>query len=135
MPRTTARPLPTSFLRLEPLTRTCPACGHGLAADYRNSRCVTTLDGVCRLDLLIRRCHRRGCGRSLAPCRPEAEGRLALPHHEFGLDVVAHVGALRYAQHRSVPEIHQALTAGGVVLAPRTVTNLLDRCDELLALA
>jgi hypothetical protein len=135
MPRTTARPLPTSFLDLEPLTRACPVCGHALAADYRNTRCVTTLDGVCRLDLLIRRCHRRGCARHLAPFRPEAEGRLALPHHEFGLDVIAHVGALRYAEHRSVPEIHRALTARGVVLAERTVTNLLDRYDELLALA
>jgi len=135
MPRTTARPLPTSFLDLEPLTRACPACGHGLAADYRNTRCVTTLDGICCLNLLVRRCHRRGCDRYLVPFRPEAEGRLALPHHEFGLDVMAHVGALRYAQHRSIPEIHQALTARGVVLAPRTVTNLLDRYDELLALA
>jgi hypothetical protein len=54
MPRTTARPLPTSFLDLEPLTRTCPACGHALAADYRNSRTLTTLDGVCRLKPLPR---------------------------------------------------------------------------------
>jgi hypothetical protein len=135
MPRATARPLPTSFLDLEPLTRVCPACGHALAADYRNTRCVTTLDGVCCLNLLIRRCHRRGCDRHLVPFRPEAEGRLALPHHEFGLDVMAHVGALRSARHRSVPEIHRALTARGVVLAQRTVTNLLDRYDELLALA
>jgi hypothetical protein len=106
-----------------------------MAADYRNHRCLTTLDGVCLLDLLIRRCHHRPCERFHLPFRPEAEGRLALPHHEFGLDVIAHVGALRYAQHRSVPEIHQALTARGVVLAERTVTNLLNRYDELLALA
>jgi hypothetical protein len=67
--------------------------------------------------------------------RPEAEGRLALPHHEFGLDVVALVGTLRYAQHRSIPEIHQELTRRGVVLAPRTVDHLLGRYDELRALS
>src|SRR5262249_47902837 len=104
-------------------------------ADYRNTRCVTTLEGICYLNLLIRRCHRRGCNRYLAPFRPEAEGRYALPHHEFGLDVIAHIGALRYTQHRSVPEIHQTLTARGVALAQRPVPTLLAPYDELLALA
>jgi hypothetical protein len=58
-----------------------------------------------------------------------------LPHHEFGLDVIALVGRLRYAEHRSIPDIHRALTHRGVVVAVRTVTNLLDRYDELRALA
>ena len=39
------------------------------------------------------------------PYRPEAEGSVALPRHEFGLDVIALVGRLRYSEHRSVPEI------------------------------
>jgi hypothetical protein len=34
-----------------------------------------------------------------------------------------------------VPEIHRALVGRGVVLCERTVTNLLDRYDELLATA
>jgi len=58
-----------------------------------------------------------------------------LPHHEFGLDVIALIGTLRHAQHRSIPEIHAELTRRGVVIAQRTVTNLLDRYDELLALS
>jgi hypothetical protein len=64
-----------------------------------------------------------------------AAGRLALPHHEFTLDVLALVGRLRYTEHRSVPEIHAHLTQLGVALAERTVTNLLNRYDELLAVA
>jgi hypothetical protein len=67
--------------------------------------------------------------------RPEQEGRFALPRHEFGLDVIATVGTLRHAQHRSIPEIHAELTRRGVVICERTVTNLLDRYDELLALS
>src|SRR5262249_41648334 len=51
------------------------------------------------------------------------------------LDVIALVGRLRHTEHRSVPEIHHELTRRGVVLAERTVTNLLDRYDELKALA
>ena len=64
-----------------------------------------------------------------------AEGRFALPHHEFGLDVVALVGRLRYAEHRSVPEIRTHLVGRGLAISERTVTNLLDRYDELLATA
>jgi hypothetical protein len=90
---------------------------------------------VTRLTLNIRRCPNPGCGRSHRPDRPEAEPHFALPHHEFGLDVVAVVGRLRYAEHRSVPEIHQALTRRGVAAAERTVSNLLERYDELRALA
>src|SRR3712207_3918226 len=38
-------------------------------------------------------------------------------------------------EHRSVPEIHAALRERGVAIAERSVTNLLDRYDELLATA
>jgi hypothetical protein len=58
-----------------------------------------------------------------------------LPHHEFGLDVLALVGRLRHAEHRSVPEIHLELRRRGLALAQRTVSNLLDRYDELKALS
>jgi hypothetical protein len=60
---------------------------------------------------------------------------LALPKHEFGLDVLAFIGTQRYAHHASVPTIHQALIARGLAVAPRTVTNLLERYDELVALS
>src|SRR5215510_5199510 len=60
---------------------------------------------------------------------------LEIERHEFGLDVIAWVGTLRYAQHRSLPEIHQHLRSRGVAVAPRTVTHLLERYDELLTLS
>src|SRR5712691_7871181 len=98
-------------------------------------RTVTTLDAVTRLTLQIRRCPAAGCPRYHQPYRPEAEPHFALPHHEFGLDVIALVGRLRYAEHRSIPEIHQELRRREVVIAQRTVSNLLERYDELRALA
>ena len=48
---------------------------------------------------------------------------------------LALVGALRHQDHRSVPEIHAALRARHVSIAERSVTNLLDRYDELVSLA
>jgi len=104
-------------------------------ADYDNSRSVTTLSGIVRLTLKVRRCANPWCERYHRPYRPEAEGAFALPEHEFGLDVIALVGSLRYADHRSVPEIHKELLRREVAVCERTVTNLLDRYDELVALS
>ena len=129
------RPQPDRALSLVPITLDCPECQHRLQARYNNFRTITTLDGVLRLTLAIRRCTNPDCPRFLRPYRPEAEPHFALPYHEFGLDVMALVGRLRHAEHRSIPEIHQALTGRGLVVAQRTVTNLLDRYDELRALA
>lgn len=135
MARRTARPIPTAELTLTPATTTCVACGHHLYCDYSNSRTLTTLDGVTRYTLRIRRCRHAPCDLFTVPFRPEAEGRLALPHHEFGLDLVAYAGNRRYAAHRTAPEIHAELVVRGVALSVRTVTNLLHRFDELRALA
>jgi hypothetical protein len=102
---------------------------------YENRRAVVTLSGTQRLCLKIRRCEQAGCVRQNRPYRPEAEGAIALAQHEFGPDVIALSGVQRHRHHRSVPEIHQALRAQGVAIAERSVTNLLDRDDELLATA
>jgi hypothetical protein len=121
------RPQPDRALTLKPITLDCPECRQRTRADYNNFRTITTLDGVIRLTLSIRRCPNPDCPRFLRPYRPEAEPHFALPYHEFGLDVMAAVGRLRYAEHRSIPEIHRELTRRGIVVAVRTVTNLLDR--------
>ena len=122
---------------LTPDRTTCPRCGRPIRADYANHRTLHTLAGVTRLNLTVRRCHAPPCPRYKAPYRPEAEGSFALPRHEFGLDVIALIGRLRYAEHRSVPEIRTHLTgrAVSVSVSERAVTNLLDRYDELLAVA
>ena len=105
-----------------------------MAVAYRTRRTVTTLQGSCQLILRVRRCRNPDCTWYHRPYRPEEEGRWALPHGEFGLDVIALVGSLRYTSHRSVPEIHQILRDRGVPIAERTVTHLLQRYEELVAL-
>jgi hypothetical protein len=135
MARRTARPEPDRTLELPGLTRECPACGGPLWAAYMTRRSVTTPDGAVGLRLQVRRCRDPTCPRYHVPLRPEPEGRIALPEHEFGLDVIALIGTLRHAQHRGAPEIHAELARRGVAACLRTVTNLLDRYDELLALS
>jgi hypothetical protein len=133
MARTAPRPPAEREQVLKTLRQHCLACGGRLRYRYDNRHTVTTLTGLIRLRLQIRRCENPGCARYHQPYRPEAEGAIVLPQHEFGLEVVALVGALRYREHCSVPEIHRSLRERGVTIAERTVTHLLDRYDELVA--
>jgi hypothetical protein len=65
---------------------------------------------------------------------PEEAGAWALPQGEFGLDVIAYIGQLRSREQRSVPQMHQILRERGVQIAERSVTALLHRYEELVAL-
>jgi hypothetical protein len=134
MARNEPRPPALSELRLEPLEDRCGSCGQKSWVAYHSPRTVATLSGLVRLRLVVRRCVNRDCELYHEPHRPEEEGAFALPQGEFGLDVIALVGALRHAEHRSVPEIHRELSGRGVDVSERTVTNLLDRYEELVAL-
>jgi len=101
---------------------------------HHSHRTVTTLQAVTRLTLKVYRCRNQACPRFHQPTRPEEEGGWALPHGEFGLDVIALVGMLRYQQQRSIPQIHEELLRRGLQVAQRTVTDQLYRYEELLAL-
>ena len=62
------------------------------------------------------------------------KGGFPLPHSEFGLEVIALIGGFRFQEHRSVPEMHQALQARGISIAQRSVTYLMQRYEELVTL-
>jgi hypothetical protein len=136
MARRAGRPRPraTAERRLEPNRERCWSCGGALWVAYHKRRRLTLLDEVVQFTLVVRRCRTVSCSRYRRAYRPEEEGALALPHGEFGLDVIALVGQLRFREHRSVPEIHQGLVRRGVVLGERTVGHLIERYEELVAL-
>ena len=123
MARTTPRPPPTLTQTLQPIVRHCPCCGDPMWAAYHNYRTITTLETIVRLTLQIRCCRNPACPYAQRPYRPASEGRLALPKHEFGLDVLTFIGTQRYVHHASVPTMHQALVARGMSVAPRTVSQ------------
>jgi hypothetical protein len=95
MARTTPRPPPTTTQTLKPLLRPWPCCGAPMWAAYHNYRTITPLEAIVQLTLQIRRCLNRAWPPCQRPDRPEPAGRLALPKHAFGLDVVAFVGNRR----------------------------------------
>jgi hypothetical protein len=100
---------------------------------YHKERKIVTLQGLCHLTLVVRQCRNKECSRYKKGYRPEEEGRLALPHGECGLDVIALVGILRYKEHRSIKEIHAQLKERGVQICERTVEHALHRYEELVA--
>ena len=65
-------------------------------SDYDNFRTIRTLSRVIRIKLKVRHCSHRECERYHQVYRPETEGHWALPGHEFGLDLIACAGSLRY---------------------------------------
>lgn len=130
----TPRPEATHTIKLTPLKEYCEECGQPLWVGYHSFRTVAKLDGLWKLTLVVRRCIQPDCPRYHMAYRPEEEGRWALPHGEFGLDVIALIGRWRFREHRSVPEMHQALLARGVSITERSVTNLMQRYEELVAL-
>lgn len=101
---------------------------------YHSQRTLVTLEGSARYTLVVRRCNNPDCKAYKQPYRPEEEGALALPESEFGLDLVALVGQRRFAEHRSSAQIHQELKNRGIAICERSVTNLMHRYEELVAL-
>jgi hypothetical protein len=134
MARREPRPPAEQQVRLTPLHEQCVSCGEQLWVAYHAQRTIMTLRGLVHLTLVVRSCRNQDCPLYHCPYRPEAEGAWALPHGEFGLDIITLIGQLRYGEHRGIPEIHYRLGKLGVRIAPRTVTNLLERYEELVAL-
>src|ERR1700704_401351 len=132
MARRSPRPEATQHVVLRVLQQVCDGCGEALWVAHHKKRTVTTLEGIYDLRLVVRQCPNSQCQEYHHRYRPEEEGGWALPHGEFGLDVIALVGALRFREHRSVHEIHQELGRRGVQIAERSVTHLIQRYEELV---
>jgi len=130
----TPRQEATHVIRLTPLKESCEQCGQPLWVGYHAHRTVTRLDGLWKLTIVVRRCIQPECPRYHVAYRPEEEGRWALPHGEFGLEVIALIGQWRFREHRSVPEMHRALLSHGVSITERSVTHLMQRYEELVTL-
>src|SRR5882762_1438227 len=134
MARRSPRPEATQEKTLIPLKESCEQCGQPLWVARHNHRTVTTLSGVWKLTLVVRQCIEPTCACFHQRFHSEEEGSCALPHGEFGLEIIALIGQWRYREHRSVPEMHQMLIARGINIAQRSVTHLMQRYEELVTL-
>src|SRR5260370_14430521 len=134
MGRQRRRPPAEREVTLAPQRETCLGCGQFMRVAYTYRRTVVRLEGRWRLVLRVRRCGTVGCPGYHQGYGPEEAGAWALPQSEFGLDVIAQIGHWRSREQRSVPQMHQALREHGVDIAECSVTELLYRYEELVAL-
>jgi hypothetical protein len=134
MGRRAGRPPALREVILSPAREACLECGRFMRVAYTYRRTVVRLDGLWRLVLRVRRCGNPACARYHRAYGPEEAGAWALPQSEFGLDIIAQIGHWRACEQRSVPQMHQALRERGVDIAERSVTELLYRYEELVAL-
>src|SRR5262249_24460578 len=127
MARRSARPQPDRTLELPTLTRTCPACGGPPWSAYVTRPAVPTLHPALP--------PHPPRPRFRPPPRPEEEGPCAFREPKSGPEDPPLGGPLPHPPHPTRPEFQPEWTRRGVAACLRTVTNLLDRYDELLALS
>ncbi len=111
---------------LYPAKRSCISCGEPLSESYHQHRFVVALSGMLKLNKYVLECQRLDCPQFKVKCHPEAEGALVLPRYTFGLDVIAHIGELRYRKHYTIEQIAGALSEQGVRISLKEVQLLSE---------
>lgn len=113
---------------------TCPHCGTRLRRSHNAwNKPIETMNGVVDAWSMAYRCPEPSCSHRDRYYKSVAAERLAMKGMSYGYDVLAHVGELRFHQHRTLLEIHQDLTGRGIKVSPRHVPNLCVRYGLLLA--
>lgn len=97
-------------VHLYPEARACPGCQQPRAERYRKQRYIITLRGELKVINHWLECRTARCAWRGVRVRPEQEDVLALRGYNFGLEVVARIGELRYREHRTLAQIQQALS-------------------------
>src|SRR5439155_13056795 len=108
---------------LTPLQERCEQCGQPLWVAYHGHRTVTTLSGLWKLTLLVREsdpAELSTLSSAGSTGRRRALGTAAWRMRPWR--VIALIGQWRFREHRSVPQMQQALLARGIRVAPRSVT-------------
>lgn len=119
---------PLQRWRYRPELTQCPHCGAALVRSHSVwAKPIQSLAGVTHVTSLGYRCSNPRCafGRSVYRSA-QAEAR-QVKGSGSGLDVVAHLGFLRFGQHRTREEIWRHLTEETAVqISERHVQNLLE---------
>ncbi len=119
---------PLPHVRYRPEITRCPHCGSRLARSHSVwAKPIQFLTGVEHVTSLGFRCPNRGCAFQRTVFRSARAEARQVKGSGYGLDVVAHIGALRFGQHRTREEIWRHLCEQTPVqVSERHVQNLLE---------
>ncbi|MGO5015158.1 transposase, partial [Niallia sp. Sow4_A1] len=110
----------------------CPDCGEKLTYCHPVWRkTISTLKGEFKVINLGYRCENNGCENNTVYRSAEAE-QLSMKHITYGMDVIAHIGHLRFKEHKTRSEIATILAEKQVKISERQVQKLYERYALLL---
>ena len=119
-------------IKFKPEFDTCLKCGTPLKFAYSLSRKkVITLKGTIKIIHY---------GYSCPDCNflhrsSEADG-LSLKHYNFGFDIIAQIGKLRYHENRNREEIYIKMAKDfGIAISERNIQNLYEIYQMLIGLS
>jgi hypothetical protein len=121
-------------IMFEPEMSSCPLCGEKLVQKYNGKeKTVLTLEEKILCWERVLRCRNKTCkGHSISFHSAEYKG-LTLPGMNFGIDVVAFEGSLRFEDHRTIEEILTNLQECGIHTNGATVSKHLDKFLTLIS--
>lgn len=124
-----------SFMSImfEPEFKNCPLCGDGLVKKYNtNERAIITLKGKLVCWERVLKCRNKDCeGNSMSFHSAEYKS-LALSSMNFGIDVLALEGGLRFEEHRTIDEVVDNLSKYGIHANGATVSKHSDKYLTLI---
>lgn len=117
-----------------PEDRVCRKCASSLRYSHAVWRKhVITLAGPLFVTSHGYRCSNPECPRARVVHRSAEAEALSLRNHSYGMDILAHVGHLRFSQHLTRKEIWEALQERNVSISERGVQNLYEAYSLLLS--
>ena len=121
-------------VRYRPELTSCPWCGATLVYSHSVwAKWVQSLDRIEHVTNLGYRCSAPECPGHRAVFRSARAEARQVKGSTYGVDVIAHIGALRFGQHRTRTEIWEHLdTKTAVQISDRHVQNLLETYLALL---
>lgn len=119
---------PLPHRRYRPELTHCPHCGARLALSHPVwSKALQSLERIERVTSVGFRCSSPSCAFGRAVYRSARAEARQVKGSGYGLDVVAHLGSLRFGQHRTREEIWRHLRDETPVrISERHVQNLLE---------
>lgn len=111
----------------------CPFCRASLHISQHRQRTVRTMTEELDLTMRDKKCPSAACPQPHLRYRSPEEALIAIPHNQFGLDVVLEIGHLRFHQRLSFPRIHANLLDRGVPICEMSVQYQARKYEALVA--
>lgn len=133
-PKLTASPQGVMKMMFQPEFCGCPICRDKLVKKYNTKeKTVITLKGKLICWERVLKCRNKECqGNSMSFHSAEFKG-LTLAGMNFGIDVVAREGELRFEEHKTIEEVVDSLQEYGIYTNGATVSKHSDKYLALLS--